>query len=226
MTLTINPTTQAEAAASQAKPILLFEFYLTAGTQFFTTCDHLVSQGGNTYYPFPLGISEITKSSVGLSDSVTIVLSNVSREISTLLLSESFRGKRVIIRRTFLLADNTVAPPFIAFDGLMDVVIGKEEKDTAIIQATCTTDLAYWQKSIPGRQFQATCQNEFKDSDCLYAGVETSCNRTWDRCVALSNTNNYTGFRHLPQLENTQIWWGKANPAPSASAVNPPVRVW
>src|SRR3990172_147348 len=101
MPIVIDSGTQAQTQAAFTRSALLFEFYLTT-TQYFTSCDRPLLYGGNTYYPFPIQIGEVKKSSVGLTDDVTLVLSNVSREISALLLAESFAGKRAVIRRVFL----------------------------------------------------------------------------------------------------------------------------
>ncbi|MDA8122239.1 MAG: DUF2163 domain-containing protein [Deltaproteobacteria bacterium] len=211
MPIVIDPGTQAQAQAAFTRSALLFEFYLTT-TQYFTNCDRPLLYGGNTYYPFPIQIGEIKKSSVGLTDDVTLVLSNVTREISALLLSESFAGKRAVIRRVFLSDDYTITVPFIVFDGLMDDITAKEEATTAIITVTLRTDLAYWQKSLPGRQYQATCAWAFKSAGCGYVGAETWCNRTWERCKALANQSRFSGFRHLPKLESSPLWWGKTAP--------------
>ncbi len=226
MTITIDPAAQAQVQAAFTRSALLFEFYLTAGTQFFTTCDRPLLYAGNTYEPFPIQIGEIKKSSMGLTDDVTIVLSNVSRDIAALLLAETFRGKRAVIRRVFLSDAYTITVPFVVFDGLVDEVTGKEEKDSSVIVATLTTDLAYWQKSIPGRQYQATCQWAFKSTGCGYAGAQTWCNRTWERCKALSNQARYSGFRHLPKLESMPIWWGKTNPTSSSATAHVPIGTW
>lgn len=45
---------------------------------------------------------------------------------------------------------------------------------------------------------------------CRYAGAETWCDRSWDRCLALSNTINFGGKRWLPGLVGKQISWGQA----------------
>jgi len=225
MTITIDPAAQAQAQAAFTRSALLFEFYLMA-TQYFTNCDRPLLYGGNTYYPFPIQIGEVKKSSVGLTDDVTLVLSNVTREISALLLSEPFAGKRAVIRRVFLSDDYTITVPFIVFDGLMDDITGKEDANTATITVTVRTDLAYWQKSLPGRQYQATCAWVFKSTGCGYSGAETWCNHTWERCKALSNQARFSGFRHLPKLESSPLWWGKTAPATTPTTQHVGIQWW
>lgn len=231
MTLSIDPATLAQAQAAHTTSLLLFEFYLNSGTQFFNTFDRPIVYSGATYEPFPVRIGEIRKSSMGLTDTVTLVITNVSRDIATLMLAETFRGRRVVIRRGFLSDKYTLTTPFIVYDGLIDGVSGAEEKDTGHITIPLVTDLAYWQKGIPGRQYQATCVNEFKsavDSEggCGYVGAETWCNRTWERCKALSNQANFMGFRHIPMLETAEIWWGRVGPANPMTSQHVGIQVW
>ena len=228
MPIIIDPAAEAQTKATSTRSVLLFEFYLTAGTQYFTTCDRVLIYSGHSYMPFPLQIGEIKKSAMGLTDDVTVVLSNVSRDIAALMVAETFRGKRAVIYRVFLSDDYTITTPFIVFDGLVDEVTGKEDKESSVIVATLTTDLAYWQKSLPCRQYQATCSWAFKSTGCAYVGAETWCNKTWERCKALVNQPRYAGFRHLPKIESTPIWWGKVAPVstPGVGAPHVGVQIW
>jgi len=43
---------------------------------------------------------------------------------------------------------------------------------------------------------------------CRYAGAEAWCDRSWERCLALTNTINSGGFRWLPGLFDKEINWG------------------
>jgi hypothetical protein len=51
----------------------------------------------------------------------------------------------------------------------------------------------------------------YMEGTCKYAGAETWCDRSWDRCYALSNTINFGGFRYLPGIIGRQINWGQAS---------------
>ncbi len=54
---------------------------------------------------------------------------------------------------------------------------------------------------------------------CRYAGAETWCDRSWERCAALDNTINFEGCRWLPGIQGKQIWWGSsADPTARAYA--------
>jgi len=40
-------------------------------------------------------------------------------------------------------------------------------------------------------------------------GAADWCDRTYTKCVTLSNTTNYGGFRWLPSIVDREIWWGR-----------------
>lgn len=53
--------------------------------------------------------------------------------------------------------------------------------------------------TFPSQLFsRKTCRFKLKDSNCGYAGGETTCNKTMTRCVALENEINYGGFPAIP----------------------------
>ena len=49
-------------------------------------------------------------------------------------------------------------------------------------------------KRYPRTRLIPVCPWKFKGSRCLYAGAETSCNKTFDRCKTLDNTLHFRGF--------------------------------
>jgi len=51
-------------------------------------------------------------------------------------------------------------------------------------------------------------------NQCLYAGGETWCDRTYARCLVLGNTDNFGGFRWLPSIIDKEIWWGRLRGEP------------
>ncbi len=44
---------------------------------------------------------------------------------------------------------------------------------------------------------------------CRYAGDETTCDKSWDRCAELENTDNFGGKRWLTWLQEKILWWGR-----------------
>jgi len=71
--------------------------------------------------------------------------------------------------------------------------------------------LIFWKRKTPRRIHQSSCPWPFAidGSPCQYAGAETWCDQSFERCLELGNTDNFGGFRFLPDLQDKQIWWGK-----------------
>ena len=214
---TIDATTLAQFDSTNPRPFRLFEFYLDSGTQYLTDLDRKVYWNGQMYLPFPIEFGDVKYSLSGIIDRISLGVSNVSRAFSALVMTESFRGRRLIIRRAVLDANGyDILPPVEVFSGLMDEIGGNIGKRNSTIQVTATTDLAYWQTPLPKRQYQGACEwaikGRFKGTECGYAGAETSCDGQWATCKSYGNQNYFGGFRHISQMEGTEIFWGKAEP--------------
>lgn len=147
-------------------------------------------------------------------DSITIEIENIDKAISDILLAEDIAGKDIRIYHVFL--DKLTIAPIGAttesnatkiFVGWLD----RTEVDRRRARIRCYNHFILWQKLTPRRKYDVNCQWVFKGTECAYAGGETWCDRTWDRCVALSNKLNYGGFRHLGYLSGKEIMWGKTS---------------
>lgn len=217
MTRTVDSATKAQLESRTPKTLLLFEFYLDVGTQRYTDCDRDITWNGFIYESFPIALGDIKYSATGMIDRVTLGVANVKRTFSALMLSQQFRGRQLIVRRTtFDATGYTITSPFEAFNGLMDEVSGAEQADAASVQITAANELVYWQMPVPGRAYQVGCEwaakGRFKGVECRFAGVGATCDGTWTQCKTYGNQAHFGGFRHLPMIENTPLYWGKAAP--------------
>jgi phage-related protein len=217
VTKVIDSATQAQLESRTPKTLLLFEFYLDVGTQRYTDCDRDITWSGYIYESFPVALGEIKYSATGMIERITLGVSNVSRTFSSLMLSQTFRGRKLVVRRaTFDSSGYGLTPSFEVFNGLMDDAGGAEQKDSASVQITAANELAFWQMPVPGRAYQVGCEwaskGRFKGVECRYAGAGITCDGTWSQCKTYANQANFGGFRHLPQIENTPLYWGKAAP--------------
>ncbi len=60
---------------------------------------------------------------------------------------------------------------------------------------------------LPFREYAPTCTyRTFKGAQCGYAGAETTCDRSFARCTALSNTARFGGFTAMPADEVDATW--------------------
>ncbi len=93
---------------------------------------------------------------------------------------------------------------FILFKG----EIGQWSMTEDEISFNIVSKLAHWNQRTLYRH-PANCRwRVFAQFPCNYSGSEISCDRSYTRCLELSNTANFGGFRFLPYLENKDILWG------------------
>jgi hypothetical protein len=91
------------------------------------------------------------------------------------------------------------------FRGLLaDYEIG----DDAVTLNLVSWNVLWRKKTL--RIAQAGCPWPFKGTECAYAGAETWCDQSYDRCEYLENEDNFGGDPFLPSLEEAQIYWGRS----------------
>lgn len=106
--------------------------------------------------------------------------------------------------------------PLTVFKGYLDG--WKWDEEWLDVDVVCA--LSGWDKQAV-RKASSTCRwQEFKGEECGYSGAETWCDRTYERCYALSNQANFGGFRWLPRIMNKTIWWGR-NPFTVPGTIKP-----
>lgn len=139
-------------------------------------------------------------------DKATLVLDNTDRSIGAIIEGNHVWDSVVTIRRAALTDIGAVSGQHAVFVGVIDSAEFNEQQAKFNIYNI----LIYWKRKAPRRFYSPSCQvNQFKDSYCAYSGAETWCDRSWERCVALSNSLNFRGFRWLPSLYGKQIYWGR-----------------
>ncbi len=87
--------------------------------------------------------------------------------------------------------------------------VGDWEISELQARVTLVNEFILWKKKTL-RTCSATCPWPFKDATyCKYAGAESWCDQSYNRCLALGNSANFGGFRFLPAIAERQIWWGR-----------------
>lgn len=172
----------------------------------YTNCDVPLVYDGNLYNPRPFDIPEISHSIGSNVDKVTIEIDMADRDAS--LLEEFVGGTPGDIYTHIYLQvlddDMQEISTGTVFQGKID----SYNYDPPELMVPVTSFHSLWNKrsmeiSTP------TCRRNFKRSDCGYGGVENWCDRSWARCVVLDNTDRFNGFRFLPNLEDSELWWGQ-----------------
>ncbi len=138
-------------------------------------------------------------------DSISFSIDNVDRTFSAIVLSEETRGKECQIWRVALNKNMAVIGATKLFVGYLDAI----EIDHKRARFEVYNHFIRWKMLTPRRFHGPTCMWTFKSYYCGYSGTETWCDHSWERCTALNNKLNFSGFRWLPFLIEKQIWWGR-----------------
>lgn len=193
------------------RPFHLVAFTFVGGNLYVTDADHTVVWSGNTYNARPFTIDGFPRTTKTITEGVTITTHNVDRAISAIVFNEVSQGNPVKIYKTDWVAVNSYNPPTMIFEGIIDAIGVSEDMNSASVSIEIKNDFVKWEQSIPRHQFSASCNWVFKSTTpgCQYTGASSRCDRSWGRCAELGNQNRFRGFRHLPAIEDSDIWWGK-----------------
>jgi phage-related protein len=169
--------------------------------QYFCTLDIDIVFEGNTYKSAALKVGEMNVSLDMAVDSVKLEFANIDLKMSATLLNNNLARRPAVIHHG-------------AMDGYTPIIeeamtgfVGGWDLDEKRAEITVVNEFVFWNKRTL-RQSGVLCPWPFKGTECGYSGSEESCNSTYERCQALSNSDNFGGFRFMAAMEEKEIWWG------------------
>lgn len=169
----------------------------------FTDADVDILHEDTRYLPRGLKISEFLFAADMSTGTITITLDNADGEMTSWLLKGECRGKEAIFTGAAL-EEKTMTFAFRTFfRGIIEEWEIKE-KEASI---TVVNEFILWEKST-FRMQSHSCQWAFKGPMCGYGKETTWCNKTYECCAALGNTDNFGGERYLSSIEGKKIRWG------------------
>ncbi len=144
--------------------------------------------GGDEYIAFPFELDDISDSSKGEVPQLVIRVSNVTRAIEAYLeISDGGVGAEVrikVVHSEHL--DQTEPEVELVFEVL------KTSTDENWVQFTIGASNPYNKIFPRNRVLRFTCRyREFKGPHCGYTGVETICDRSYERCKELDNVTRF-----------------------------------
>jgi phage-related protein len=201
-----DPDTITQIEAESFHFFILLELNFSS-TYYYTDGDIPVMYGGNKYIPRNFSFQDIAQSSSMSVDKVTIEIDNVDLTMSSLLLNEDVRNKTVKIYLGVKRHD--VTPNTILVEQVFQGILGewRIEGDSKV-SLTVMNEFVLWNKKTL-RNHSPSCQWAFKGTECGYAGGQTWCDQSHNRCDALGNKDNFGGFRWLPSITDKEIAWGR-----------------
>jgi len=236
---TFNPSIVLELAKEGFSFYLIVAMELESGTYRYVDADIDLWYGGYKYTAMDFVFDQVETSGSMSVDTVSVTFGNADLTMGAMVLSEDILGRpftlsficvagelgRKVLTESLVdiileggLVDGedmlmeigqTLGPYSIIgghslFYGLISDWKIEEEKVWVEIQ----NELVFWSKRTL-RKCDSSCPWEFKGTECGYAGGQTWCNQSYERCSELSNTSSFAGHRFLPDIEEKDIWWGK-----------------
>jgi lambda family phage minor tail protein L len=201
MTMAASDNFVTEKNKRENEPIWLYEVIDIDGNgtnKYFAENNEDViypsSTGGITYKAFPIKHNSISEGSQGEVDQVKVTFGNATREFQGYIEAYDIRGVQVNIKLVWAnkLDDED---NFVQFTYYVDSFTGNEEA----VEVTLSTKMNVMDVTLPKRIYlRGSCRWKFKGEECLYSGVETSCDKTKERCKALNNYLRFGGFPAIP----------------------------
>jgi len=191
-----DATFKQEKAKQENRPIYLYiiEDYDGASDLYLPSYDEDVVYDSVTYSRFPITHEFTGENNQGQIDQVKVRLSNVSRLIQLYLEQYDFRGKKVVIRTVWA---NQLADPDAHIDDIF--YIDNYTADQSNVEFTLTGKFDVLGLDLPALRYARNyCSWKFKSNECGYAGAETSCDKTQQRCKQLDNYQRFGAFPSVP----------------------------
>ncbi len=209
MSRTISQDVLDQLETDEITSFHLLQFTVGASTYRYTDAEVPITYAVD-------GTSEVTFESRGFSfdninysegdivDSVSIRVDNLDRILTSIFGDNVVREEECILYVVLFDDDNDVIDTQQIFNGF----INDFSIDEIELAMTVTSIFVKWNQTSGSRHSKLCRWKKFKGTECQYAGAETLCDRSYDKCLELSNTDNFGGFRWLPPIEDVQIWWG------------------
>ena len=193
----LDAVSKVEKNAPLSKPVFVYTIndYDGLGNHLhFAEYDADIIYDGVTYTKFPIKHEFTSENTQNQIDGVVVSVSNVSRLIEAYLMNYNLRGKRVDIIMIWMdHLDDADAHKTQSY--FIDTYTATEEA----VSFNLTSKFDLMDVALPGRTcLRNYCSSVFKSTECGYAGAETTCNKTLQKCRELSNQVRFGGFPSVP----------------------------
>jgi lambda family phage minor tail protein L len=194
----VGSTFKKAKNAPTVKPIYLYSIlYDETSNSYkrYTSWPGGIEFDGIQYDHYPIRHGEFKEDASGKIQKSSLTISNVSREIQALIDdNDGLRNKQVTITQVWFehIGD---ASAFISDSFIISDTLVTEEVATF----TLASPLDVLDIRLPRRSLtRVFCRFRFKGDECAYAGAESTCNKTLQRCRELENVNRFGGFPATP----------------------------
>ena len=194
-----------EIATGQFTEFHCITLALGGATYYYTDADVPIIIDAQSYTPKGFRFDPVNYSKANIVSRATLEIENVDSVMSVLFVGEIVQGSTVTIKKAIV--DGTM--PTISAVTIYEGTVDDWELDEQTLRLSLASVLLKWSQR-PLSNYNSSCRwKVFKGTECQYAGAETWCDRSYQRCVDLGNTANFGGFRWLPSIQDREIWWGQ-----------------
>jgi len=202
----INANIITQLEAGELRPFNLIDMEIDGTHYRYTDCDVPIVTGGNRFEPRGFKSQPIQYSLNKIMDQVKLEIDNLDDALTSIFVGGTPQDSGVSLQLVVLDSDYAVIESAqTLFEGFINGWGLTEEK----VRITVSSLFNRWSQRTLAKHSASCRWKVFKGTECGYSGGETWCDRSYTRCAALSNTDNFGGFRWLPSIADIEIWWGK-----------------
>ena len=207
--ITVGSGVTTHLAQDTIEPVRLYQI---GGTPilYYTDYDAPVYYNGQEYTPRGVTYNK-TKLGIGYeTENYNVSIDNIDDALISWALSNDPTGEWTYVYKAWLDGTQDGSDRYLPIDdegilifsGRNSSIRAQEEFELSI-----KTGLDLHRQRGPRVMQHKMCrfqgQDGFKGTNCGYAGAETECNYTWDRCVELANQERFGGFKDISSKQDS-----------------------
>lgn len=209
MSRTITQDILDKLESNEITSFHLLEFTINSTTYRFTDCEipiHHATDGTTavTFTPRAFTFDNLNYSTADIVDSCTLTIDNLDSVLTALFLGNVILENEASIWLVILNSDHDILGSTQLFKGHLN----NFDLDEVEVKITISSIFTKWSQTSYSKHSALCRWPKFKGTECGYSGGESTCDRSYARCVVLGNTNNFGGFRWIPKQEDKKRWWG------------------
>jgi len=208
-----------ELAAEQMFPFFALDFTDGSSDYKYTTLDVPIdltncgTTASGLYQPRGFEFESINYTLSNVMDDCTLKIDNLDQVLTSIFVPGTVEEKTASVYMGLITTSGTtseVLGTVLMFTGEVDSF----ELDETEVRLVIGSIFTRWGHESYSKHSSSCRWKVFNGTpgavgvECAYSGPETHCDRSHTRCVELSNTANFGGFRWLPSIENKKFQWG------------------
>jgi len=175
-----------------------------------TDCDVSIYFEGAKYEPYPFSVDSVNYSTARIIDEATVDIDVLDQSLTYYFAETGQQGQPIGLKMVLLDSDFQIVgdAAITMFSGEIDAWnLYPDEK----IRITMTNEFTRWDMNTINLHSPSCRWKVFGGDECGYSKdyPTQECDRTYAACSKYNNTDNFGGYRWLPDIEDKIIWWGR-----------------